>query len=98
MDFHLQRVLRTPHSERFLLLSGSKEIAALDLHYLPAGKVDATVVVIEGGGVTEQQVPELLQQIDDRLLPDVNLKDHSLSFTVVIGRVLGAFLPDRGEH
>jgi len=98
MDFNLQRVLRTPHSERFLLLSAGKEIAALDIHYLPAGKVDATLVIIEGGGIDERQVPELLQQIDERLLPDVNLKDHSLSFTVVIGRVLGAFLPDQSEH
>ena len=87
------RTLRTAHSERLLLAQpgADTECAVVDLHYLPNGTVRGTVVVFEGAGVSEDDVPTLLQQIDEQLLPDVQLDDATLEFTVVMGSVLGAF-------
>jgi len=87
------RTLRTAHSERFLLAEpgAPAECAVLDVHYLANGTVRGTVVVFEGAGVSEADVPALLQRIDEQLLPDVQLDDATLEFTVVVGRVLGAY-------
>lgn len=93
----LTRVLRTPFSERFLFQDKSgKDFAALDLHYLVRGKVDGTLILFENSGVTEDMVPEILKSIDENLLPDVNIKDGDLSFTVVKGHVIGNYHPH--EH
>lgn len=91
MQLAFVRTLRTPSSERFLLQHDGNDFAALDIHYLSDNRVNATLVLFEGSGVGDDQVPELLAQIDDRLLPEVSVRDNSLLFTVVVGRVLGAF-------
>jgi hypothetical protein len=89
----ITRTLRTPHSERYLLAEpgGATECAELDLHYLSDGTVRGTLVVFEGAGVDEDGVPALLQRLDEQLLPEVRLDDATLEFTVVMGRVLGAY-------
>jgi len=94
MEFTLHRTLRTPHSERYLLQAQGKDVAALELHYLIKGKVDGTLIIFEGAGMSEADAPETLHKIDAMLLPDVSIEAHNLSFTVVMGKVLGAFLPD----
>jgi hypothetical protein len=89
----ITRTLRTPHSERYLLAepNGPTECAVLDLHYLANGTVRGTLVVFEGAGIADDDVPALIQRLDEQLLPDVQLDDASLEFTVVMGRVLGAY-------
>jgi len=91
MHVDITRVLRTPSSERHLLRRNDVDFAALDLHYLQNGTVQATLVLFEGSGIAEPEIPEILTQIDEVLLPEVDLNDHNLTFTVVIGRVLGAY-------
>jgi hypothetical protein len=91
MDIAFARLLRTSSSERHVLRRNDADFAALDLHYLPNGTVQATLVVFEGSGVEEADVPDLLTHIDEVLLPEVQLDDRNLTFTVVMGRVLGAF-------
>jgi hypothetical protein len=78
-----------------LQLTEGEDAAAVDLHYLPDGSVAVTVFLFEDGGITEDRVPEWLQYLDEALLPEVSLDEHNLSFTVVQGRVLGDFRPDR---
>ena len=95
MQIEHVRLLRTPSSERHLLRRGGNDFAALDLHYLSNGTVQATLLVFEGAGVEEQDIPALLTHIDEILLPEVRLDDRNLTFTVAIGRVLGAF---QAEH
>ena len=94
MTYEFIRVLRTPHSERFVIRSGERDVAALDLHYLPAGRVDGTLIVFDNAGLDESHIPELLARADETLLPGVSVAEHNLSFTVVVGKVLGAFVPD----
>src|SRR4051812_8001430 len=98
MDVTFVRVLRTPHSERHLLRRDGADFAALDLHYLVDGTVQATLIVFEGSSCTESDVPELLTLIDEILLPEVQMDHEDLFFTVVIGRVLGAFQAVAGEQ
>jgi hypothetical protein len=79
---------------RFLLqLTEGEDAAAVDLPYLRDGSVAGTVFLFEGGGITDDRAPELLQYIDRALLPEVSLDEHNLSFTVVRGRVLGDYRP-----
>jgi hypothetical protein len=86
-----KRTLRTPHSERFLAQREGKDAAAVDLHYLQGGKVAGSVIIIEGAGLQESDIPELLQSFDKDLLPNVDLESGSLTFTVVVGKVLGNY-------
>ena len=93
MDFDWIRSLRTPSSERYLLRMKGSDFAALDIHYRVNATVDATLIVFENSGVTESQIPAILSRIDEAILPDVSVGERSLTFNVVIGRVLGAFTP-----
>jgi hypothetical protein len=88
------RVLRTNSSERFILQAKEGEDSAvLDLHYLPAGNVAGTLIVFENGSLSDVDVPELLQHIDEILLPEVSIEHHRVSFTAVRGHVVGDFTP-----
>ena len=95
MNFQLVRVLRTPHSERFLLRRDNEDRAALDLHYLNNGRVDGTLILFQDQGIPESEIPSILSHIDEVLLPDVSVAERNLSFTVLVGRPVGAFLPEK---
>jgi len=96
-DFTFTRTIRTPSSERFVIAARGTDAAAMDIHFLADGTVDGTVVVVEGGPVGEADVPDLLHIIDEILLPQVSLEDKKLAFTVILGRSLGAFVPESDE-
>jgi hypothetical protein len=85
------RLLRTSSSERFALRRRDEDMAVLDLHYLGDRTVQATLILFEDAGVSTEQAPALLTEIDEVLLPEARLDNHTLIFTVVSGRVLGAF-------
>ncbi len=88
------RTVRTPSSERFLGSQAGTDAAAVEFHFLPTGQVAGTVILLEEAGWREEEVPDLLRRIDDELLPGVDLDVGGLSFTVVIGRVLGNYEAD----
>lgn len=92
--FRPSRVLRTPHSERYVFRRGEAECAALDLHYLPDGAVAGTVVAYREAGLAEEDIHRLLEQIDEDLIPEAERGDGRLFFTVVVGDVLGSFCPE----
>ena len=94
MKFEVIRLLRTPHSERFMLQNDGKDLAAIDIHYLLNGKVAGTLILFEGGAFTEKDMPAMLSKIDEVLLPEISIEEHNLSFTVVMGKVLGNYLSD----
>ena len=92
------RVLRTPHSERFLLKKQGQDCAAVDIHYLQNGRVDSTLIILDEDAIPESVIPDVLREIDEILLPHVSIEEHNLAFTVVVGRVLGAFTPQEDEN
>ena len=89
-----KRTVRTASSERFLGVMEGADALAVDLHYLPNGVVAGTVIILDGAPITDEEIPGLLQQLDDDMLPGVDLETGSLSFTVVRGRVVGNFEPE----
>jgi len=66
-------------------------VAAVDLHYLANGTVSGTVVLLKEAGWKEADIPQLLQSLDEDFLPDVDLASGTLTYTVVIGEVMGNF-------
>lgn len=90
-NLHWKRTLRTACSERFLALRDGQDVAAVDLHHLSNGTVAGTVVLLESAGWKEGDVPALLQLLDEDFLPEVDLACGNLTFTVVVGRVLGNY-------
>jgi hypothetical protein len=86
-----KRTLRPPSSERFLALRDGRDAAAVDLHYLPNGTTAGTVILLRSAGWKEEDVPGLLSSLDEDFLPDVDLASGTLTYTVVMGEVLGNF-------
>lgn len=89
MNLVWKRTLRTQSSERFLATRDGKEAAAVDLHYLGNGTVSGTVILLKDAGWQDADVPALLQSLDEDFLPDVDLERGTLSYTVVVGEVVG---------
>ena len=88
-----KRTLRSPSSERFLATREGRDVAAADLHYLQDGTVAGTVILLSDAGWLESEIPALLKQLDEDFLPGVDLNSGNLSFTVVMGAVVGSFEP-----
>jgi hypothetical protein len=91
MNLTWKRTLRTSSSERFLAQRDGHDVAAVDLHYLPNGHVSGTVILLRQAGWKEENVPALLQSLDEDFLPDVDLARGDLTYTVVLGEVLGNY-------
>ena len=82
MPFTFIRTLRTPSSERFLVQSDAgSDGAAIDLHYLANGNVAGTLVILDASLEAEETMHNLLQFIDESLLPMASLNERNLSFT-----------------
>ncbi len=98
MNLHATRILRTPHSERFVLRKAdAQEFAALELHFLADGSVAGTLILFEEARVPESDIPAILRAIDEDLLPEVSIAEQNLSFTVVVGKLVGSFVPHGDE-
>jgi hypothetical protein len=89
--YEFVRLLRTSSSERHALRREGSDFGILDLHYLSDSTVQATVLLFDGSGISEAEIPDLLTFVDEVLLPEVRLDDKNLTFTVAVGRVLGAY-------
>jgi len=84
-----KRTLRTSSSERFLAVKDGKDVAAVDLHYLANGTVAGTVILLKAAGWVEADIPNLLESLDQDFLPEVDLDAGNLTYTVVMGEVIG---------
>lgn len=95
-----KRTLRTTSSERFLAFRDAAEVAAVDLHYLANGTVTGTVILLKSADWKEADIQLLLSSLDEDFLPDVDLAQGTLTYTVVTGEVLGNYeashMPDHG--
>ena len=93
-----KRTLRTASSERFLLQRDGQDAAADDLHYLANGTVSGTVILLKSAGWTEAEIPKLLKSLDDDFLPDVDLERGTLTYTVVLGELIGVFEAEASDE
>lgn len=69
------------------------DVAVLDIHYPEPGRAIGTLILLEGAGLTLDDVPNLLSRLDADILPDVSFEDGTLEFSVVVGRSVGTFVP-----
>lgn len=86
-----KRTLRTPSSERFLASRDGAEVAAVDLHYLGNGTVSGTVILLKSADWKDEDIQPLLSSLDEDLLPDVDLAHGTLTYTVVMGELVGNY-------
>jgi hypothetical protein len=86
-----KRTLKTLSSERFLALKDGRDAAAVDLHYFPNGSVAGTVILLRDAGWQESDIPGLLKQLDEDFLPDVSVSEGTLTYTVVLGELVGNY-------
>ena len=86
-----KRTLRTSSSERFLGQKAGQDAVAVDLHFLGDGTVAGTVIILDTAGLNESDIPKLLASLDEDFLPGVDLSSGNLTFTVVMGRVIGNY-------
>jgi hypothetical protein len=93
MTYRFVRTIRTLSSERFVLQdSAGNDAAALELHYLGDRRVSGTLILLGPNGVPDDQIPDLLKEIDELLLPDVSVQEGNLTFTVVRGSLAGSYV------
>ena len=94
-----KRSIRTASSERFVAERDGREVAAVDLHFMLDGTVRGTVVLLTGSdseerdsiGWREEESPDLLASLDEEFLPNHDAASGDLTYTVVIGRLVGSF-------
>ncbi len=86
-----KRTLRTSCSERLLATRNGEDVASVDLHYLANGTVSGTVILLKEAGWKEADIPKLLQSLDEDFLPEVDLSSGTLTYTVVVGELIGNF-------
>ena len=86
------RLFRTATSERFVLHDdGGSDIGLLDLHFLADGTVAGSLFLLQKKVREEADMREILDQIDEELVPTASLKDANLTFTVTQGELVGTF-------
>lgn len=83
-DIIFRRLLRTPYSERHSIEHNDQLIAALDIHYMLNGQIAATCSILDHTFCPEDKIPLLLEEIDERLLPEASMEDGNLTFTIVV--------------
>jgi hypothetical protein len=54
-----------------------------------AFSIPGTVILLKDSGLDESNIQSLLSALDDEFLPVVNLEHGNLTYTVVLGEVLG---------
>ena len=77
------RIVRTPSSEAYGILSENEEVVGrFDLHYTTDGRIDAVITVHEE--MTQEQELELIQKIDLELFENAEIGDDNFSATFFV--------------
>jgi len=50
---------------------------------------------LEDSTIPDAELPALLTKIDEVLFPEISVVEKNLFFTVVRGKVIGTFLPEK---
>ena len=92
-DYRFAREARTPYSEVYSIDDGEHSVGRVDVHYTGSA-AHATLVVHATLG--EDQVHDLLEAIDDRIVTSADPYREDLVVTVWRGEELGVFADDDG--
>ena len=93
-DYTLEREYRTPHSECYIIGSGEDEVGRVDIHYTPA-MAYATLCV--GEDMTEEDIRDLVEELDERLVLTTDPFREDFVVTVWAGREAAVFSDEELE-
>jgi len=95
-NYRYEREVRTPSSEAYRIEGEGGSIGRVDLHFTESGLAQATLCVAES--LTEEEVQELIDDIDERLVLTADPYREDLVVTVWAGRPAGVFHSEVGEE
>lgn len=93
-DYRFNREARTPYSEVYAIDDGENTLGRVDVHYTGSA-AHATLVVHAALG--DEQVQDLLEAIDDRIVTTADPYREDLIVTVWRGEEMGVFADDDSE-
>lgn len=93
--YRFERECRTAHSEAYTIFDQDESVGRVDVHFT-YGPVYAALAV--GERLTQQDVRELIQTIDEELVLSADVPREDLVVTVYQGRELGIFTDEDFEE
>jgi hypothetical protein len=93
-DYVFERECRTPHSECYIIASGEEDVGRVDIHYMPS-MAYATLCLSED--LTEEEIRELVEEIDERLVMTSDPFREDFLVTVWAGREAAIFSDEEVE-
>ena len=94
-DYQFERESRTPFSESFIVEDEGEQVGHVDIHFTPAGIVQATLCV--PAGFDEDAIEELIAEIDERLVLTADQYREDFVVTVWRGERVGIYSEDDEE-
>jgi len=94
-SYRYERESRTPSSEAYRIEGEGGSIGRVDIHFTESGLAYATLCVSER--LTEEEVQELIDDIDERLVLSADPYREDLVVTVWAGRQTGVFRSEEEE-
>ncbi|MYE31561.1 MAG: hypothetical protein F4X80_02630 [Chloroflexi bacterium] len=94
-DYRFNREARTPYSEVYAIDDGEHALGRVDVHYTGSA-AHATLVV--HAALSDDQVQDLLEAIDDQIVTSADPYREDLVVTVWRGEEMGVFADDDGSE
>lgn len=94
-DYRFNREARTPYSEVYAIDDGEHALGRVDVHYTGSA-AHATLVV--HAALSDEQVQDLLEAIDDQIVTSADPYREDLVVTVWRGEEMGVFADDDGSE
>ncbi|MXW24644.1 MAG: hypothetical protein F4Z96_08420 [Chloroflexi bacterium] len=94
-DYRFNREARTPYSEVYTIDDGEHALGRVDVHYTGSA-AHATLVV--HAALSDEQVQDLLEAIDDQIVTSADPYREDLVVTVWRGEEMGVFADDDGSE
>ena len=93
-DYRFNREARTPYSEVYAIDDGEHALGRVDVHYTGSA-AHATLVV--HAALSDEQVQDLLEAIDDQIVTSADPYREDLIVTVWRGEEMGVFADDDSD-
>lgn len=94
-EYRFERECRTPNSESYAIMEEGRKIGRVDLHFT-YDVVEGTLVVPER--LTGDEIDELIQIIDQELVPSSGVPRTDFIVNVFAGREVGIFSDEDFEE
>ena len=93
-DYVFERECRTPHSECYIIASGEEDVGRVDIHFTPSM---AYATLCLGENLTDDEIRELVEEIDERMVMTTDPFREDFVVTVWAGREAAVFSDEELE-